>query len=196
MPESQLSIEVVMSRHAHNPPVLQSSSGPHGFTLLEAMVAAGILSVGLLGLAGLQAMSLGKNVDASEITRVSNLATDMIERIQNNRQRVMEYSGVDTSVACPGTYSDPPPFGLGNTLAVGVGSQGDCNQWRTTVGASGLSNVRGLVQVARLDPSTTVNPQTMQRVSVTVTINWTGMHSDVSAQRLKSATFVSIIAPE
>lgn len=168
-----------------------------GFSLLEAMVAAGVLSVGLLGLAGLQGMSLGKNVDAGEITRVTNLAADITERIQNNRQRVMEYDGIDTSIACPATYSDPAPLGLGTTMAVGPGAQGDCSQWRTVVAGSGLSNARGIVDVARVDPSVTVNAQTMQRVTVTVDINWTtGTRSDISAVRPKTARFVSIIAPE
>ena len=169
----------------------------HGFSLLEAMVAAGVLSVGLLGLAGLQGMSLGKNVDAGEITRVTNLATDITERVQNNRQRVMEYTGIDTIAACPATYSDPAPFGLGATTAVGAGAQGDCNQWRTVVIGSGLSNARGIVTVERIDPSVSINSQTMQRVRVTVDINWaTGTRTDVSTLRPKSARFVSIIAPE
>ena len=53
------------------------------------MVAAGVLSVGLLGLAGLSGLSLGKNVDANDMTRVTNIAADMTERIQSNRQRVL-----------------------------------------------------------------------------------------------------------
>jgi type IV pilus assembly protein PilV len=168
-----------------------------GFSLVEAMVAAGVLSVGLLGLAGLQGMSLGRNVDAGEITRAANLATDIAERIQNNRQRVLEYSGIDTAVACPATYTDPAPFGLGNTMAVGVGAQGDCNQWRTVVAGSGLNNARGVVTVTRIDPSVIVNAQTMQRTMVTVDINWTtGARTDVSTVRPKTARFVSIIAPE
>ncbi|HJR77292.1 MAG TPA: type IV pilus modification protein PilV [Nitrospiraceae bacterium] len=168
-----------------------------GFSLLEAMVAAGVLSVGLLGLAGLQGMSLGKNVDAGEITRATNLATDITERIQNNRQRVMEYSGIDTAVACPATYTDPAPFGLGNIMAVGVGAQGDCNQWRTVVAASGLANARGVLTVERLDPSTTMNPQTLHRVRVIVNITWTtSIRNDVTAVRSKTATFFNIIAPE
>ena len=168
-----------------------------GFSLLEAMVAAGVLSVGLLGLAGMQGLSLGKNVDANEITRVSNLATDITERIQNNRQRVMEYAGIDTNVACPATFTDPTPLGLGTTLAVGVVALGDCNQWRAVVTGSGLSQARGTVQVTRLDPSVTVNAQTMQRVNVNVTITWqVATRSDVSMQRTRSATFASVIAPE
>jgi len=173
-----------------------SRRAEEGFSLLEAMVAAGVLSVGLLGLAGLQGMSLGKNVDAGEITRATNLATDITERIQSNRQRVMEYRGIDTAVACPTTYTDPAPLGLGNTMAVGVGAQGDCNQWRTVVAASGLSNVRGVVTVARIDPSVVISPQTMQRVTVTVDINWTGTRSDISTARPRTARFVSVIAPE
>lgn len=168
-----------------------------GFSLLEAMVAAGVLSVGLLGLAGMQGLSLGKNVDANEITRVSNLATDITERIQNNRQRVMEYAGIDTNVACPATFTDAAPLGLGTTLPVGVVALGDCNQWRTVVTGSGLSQARGTVQVTRLDPSVAVNAQTMQRVNVNVTITWqVANRSDVSVQRTRTASFVSVVAPE
>jgi type IV pilus assembly protein PilV len=174
----------------------ENESSHAGFSLLEVMMAAGVFSVALLGLAGLQGMSLGKNVDANELTRVTNLATDMIERIQNNRQRVMEYAGIDTSVACPTTFTDPPPRGLGTTTAVGVGAQGDCNQWRTVVTTSGLANARGVVQVDRIDPSSIVNQQTLQRVNVNVTVTWTSARSDVSTQRPRSASFVSVIAPE
>ena len=93
-----------------------------GFTLLEAMVAAGVLSIGLLGLAGLSGLSLGKNVDANDMTRVTNIAADMAERIQSNRQRVLDYHNTNTAAACPQSVST-------QRMALG-----DCSQWQTFVG--------------------------------------------------------------
>jgi hypothetical protein len=65
------------------------------------------------------------------------------------------------------------------------------------VAASGLANARGWLDVDRLDPSVTMNPQTLHRVSVVVNISWTtSIRNDVTAVRTKTATFSNIIAPE
>ena len=103
------------------------AAAQRGFTLLEAMIAAGVLSVGLLGLAGLSGMSLGKNVDANDMSRVTNIAADMAERIQNNRQRVLDYHNTNTSVACAQSA---------NTQRMALG---DCTQWQALVANSGLT---------------------------------------------------------
>ena len=50
-----------------------------GFTLIEGMLAAVFLGVGLLLCLVCRPVSLGRNVDASELTRVTNLATEMME---------------------------------------------------------------------------------------------------------------------
>ena len=155
-----------------------------GFTLLEAMIAAGVLSVGLLGLAGLSGMSLGKNVDANDMSRVTNIAADMAERIQNNRQRVMDYHNTNTSVACAQSA---------NTQRMALG---DCTQWQTLVANSGLPSATGLVTVAQLDPAPTANPVTMNRFLVTVTVSWQTRQTDVSTVRTKTAMFTTMVAPE
>lgn len=155
-----------------------------GFTILEAMVAAGVLSVGLLGLAGLQGMSLGKNVDANDMTRVTNLAADMTERIQNSRQRVLDYHNTDTNTACAQNVST-------QRMALG-----DCTQWQTLFANSGLAGARGVVSAARLDPDPTTNPVTMNRFLVTITVSWQTMRTDVSTARTKTVTFTSLVAPE
>ena len=155
-----------------------------GFTLLEAMVAAGVLSVGLLGLAGLSGMALGKNVDANDMSRVTNLAADMAERIQNNRQRVLDYHGTATNAACPQSVSTQRM------------AWGDCTQWTTLVANSGLQLAVGTVTATRLDPDPTTNPVTMNRFLVTVTMNLQTRRTDVSTSRNKTASFTTIIAPE
>ncbi len=155
-----------------------------GFTLLEAMVAAGVLSIGLMGLAGLSGMSLGKNVDANDMSRVTNIAADMAERIQNNRQRVLDYHNTSTGAACPQSVSTQRM------------AWGDCTQWQNLVATSGLSGATGGVTAARLDPDPTANPVTMNRFLVTVTVSWQTRKTDVSTARTKTAVFTTVIAPE
>ena len=60
------------------------------------MFAAVVLAIGLLALAGMQGISLGKNVDANELTLATNLAADMVERIQFNRRNAIVYQSIDT----------------------------------------------------------------------------------------------------
>ncbi len=57
-----------------------------GFTLLEVMVTVLVLSIGLLGLAGLQATSLKLNSSAYLRSQATNLAYDMADRMRANRQ--------------------------------------------------------------------------------------------------------------
>lgn len=155
-----------------------------GFTLLEAMVAASVLSVGLLGLAGLSGMSLGKNVDANDMARVTNIAADMTERIQNNRQRVLDYHNTTTAAACPQSVSSQRM------------AWGDCTQWQTLVANSGLMGAAGVVTAVRLDPDPTANPVTMNRFLVTITVSWQTRKTDVSTARNKTAVFTTVVAPE
>lgn len=155
-----------------------------GFTLLEAMIAAGVLSVGLLGLAGLSGMSLGKNVDANDMSRVTNIAMDMAERIQSNRQRVLDYNATATNVACPQSVSTQRM------------AWGDCTQWSALVASSGLQSAVGTVAASSLDPNPAANPVTMNRFLVTITVSWQTRKTDVSTSRNKSAVFTTVIAPE
>lgn len=56
-----------------------------GFTLLEVLVAMLVLSIGLLGLAGLMASSLKNSHSAYHRTQATWLAYDMLDRMRANR---------------------------------------------------------------------------------------------------------------
>lgn len=64
-----------------NPPPPRSVAG---FTLLEVLIAVVVLSIGLLGLAGLQTTGLRNNQDAYVRTVATTLANDMADRMRAN----------------------------------------------------------------------------------------------------------------
>jgi len=65
--------------------ITQSSRrSSEGFTLLEVLIAVVVLSIGLLGLAGLQTTGLRNNQDAYARTQAATLANDMADRIRSN----------------------------------------------------------------------------------------------------------------
>lgn len=56
-----------------------------GFTLLEVLIAIVVLSIGLLGLAGLMASSLKNSHSAYQRTQATWLAYDALDRMRANR---------------------------------------------------------------------------------------------------------------
>ena len=99
-----------------------------GFTLFEVLIAVVILSIGLLGLASLQAAGMRNNNSAYMRSQASVLAYDMADRIRANR---------------PGDYISPLPNGAQRTACLsspGCSSdnmaQNDIFEWQTTVGAT------------------------------------------------------------
>lgn len=64
---------------------MNSYKGKHGFTLLEVMIALVIFSIGLLGLAGLQGLTVKSNQIAFSRTVATQLAYDLADRIRNNK---------------------------------------------------------------------------------------------------------------
>lgn len=63
----------------------QKTKHQNGFTLLEVLIALLILSIGLLGLAALQANTLKKNHGALQRTQAIFLTYDMMDRLRANR---------------------------------------------------------------------------------------------------------------
>lgn len=56
-----------------------------GFTLIEVLIAALVLALGLLGLAGLQATSIRNNLSAYNRSQATQLAYDMADRMRANK---------------------------------------------------------------------------------------------------------------
>ena len=158
----------------------QGCRNEEGFTLLEGMLASAILTVGLLALSGMQGIALVKNVDANELTRITTLASDMMERIQFNRRNAVAYNGIDTQSVtnCSGISAGAQPM-----------ASGDCLLWDSIVDGTQFENVKGLVTVSAVKAPTSLNQR-----DVTVTITWVG--SSNSAKRSRTLTLQRVVAPE
>ena len=103
-----------------------------GFTLLEVLVAVVVLSIGLLGLAGLMASSLRNSHSAYQRTQATWLAYDALDRMRANRQ-----------VALAGGYN----LALGGTPGGSGMAATDLSQWTTALGNT-LPAGQGSIAVA------------------------------------------------
>jgi type IV pilus assembly protein PilV len=106
-----------------------------GFTLIEVLIAVLVLSIGLLGLAGLQAVSLRSNHSGLLRSQANILAYDLIDRMRANRNAALSTSiylmdfdeGPDeTATNCESASAS---CGEGDTGAF------DKNQWKCMLGA-------------------------------------------------------------
>lgn len=164
-----------------------------GFTLVEVLVSAAILSVGVLGMAAMQGMAFTKNVDANDLSIVTNIASDVMERIQSNREYAWAYNGLQT--LGPGNCATLPPAlpppGVTKSTKVVVARvvQGDCTQWRTLVLASNLANIQGTVAVTNPFPA---NPEWHAR-QIVVQLTW---NDRGSGQRPRTVAFQTTLVPE
>ena len=154
-----------------------------GFSLLEGMLAAVLLGTGLLAMSAMQGIAFVKNVDSSELTRITTLASDMMERIQFNRRNAISYNGINTQSAtnC-------------NTISATTQPQarGDCLLWDSLVDGTQLQNVQGTVTVSNI-----IAPTALAQRNVTVTISWMGsLNSDSTVKRARSLTINRVVAPE
>lgn len=156
-----------------------------GFTLIESAIAAVVLAVALLALSGMQSITLKKNINANDMTRITNLAADMVERIQFNRQNVTAYHNINVSsstATCPAT-------------TVNVMANGDCTQWRTLLINSGLANIVGTITLNPAPPA--VDALGLGRSTVTVRLDWSSSTNIGSASPApKTVTLVTVVAPE
>ena len=72
-----------------------------GFSLLEVLITMTVISVGLLGLAGLQFTGLRASNNAQQHTLATLLAEDIAERIHANAVSDYDSAGIDpTSADC------------------------------------------------------------------------------------------------
>ncbi|TCK19144.1 type IV pilus assembly protein PilV [Thiogranum longum] len=105
--------------------------GQRGFTMIEVLVTVIILSIGLLGLAGLQATSLRNNQSAFIRSQATILAYDIADRMRANAAGAAngDYQ-FDTGSGAPGSVANCSTS-TGCTSA--EMAQNDLNEWFDSV---------------------------------------------------------------
>jgi type IV pilus assembly protein PilV len=126
-----------------------------GFTLVEALVALVVLSVGLLGVAGMQLSSLQTNSTAFQRTQATFLAEDIADRMRANRAQ-----------ALAGAYNFA--FGSATPAVSAVTSDNDINAWKGRLAAV-LAPAASGAAADQPDAAITVNPATQ---IATIALRW------------------------
>lgn len=154
-----------------------------GYSLLEVLVALVLVSIALLGLAGLQIRAQHAEIEAYQRAQAMLLVNDMIDRIGLNRGArrcyvTQDAQGNDYTLGT-GTANIPPCTGFGNNatriradadmaawndLLLGVSEQLAVDDW---VGS--LAGARGCITYQPAQAGPPAVPE-----SITVTVAWQG----------------------
>ncbi|MDH5649741.1 MAG: type IV pilus modification protein PilV [Gammaproteobacteria bacterium] len=127
--------------------LLRSHASQHGFSLLEVLIALLVLSIGLLGLAGLEVFGLKYNFQSYERTQATLLIEEMADRMRANPMGVMddEYDAI--------ALDNTPVSGALNCTIVNCTpaqfADYDEDQWKRTLSAEKML-AQGKGSVTRL----------------------------------------------
>lgn len=132
----------------------------YGFALMEALIAVLLISIGVLGIAGLQVATVSDYRDTRMRQYATVLATDLADRIRANRAGVAAYTNTNLGAAadmpCASSVTSPcSPTDL---------ALDDLHHWKSSVTQLGFLAV---------DTSITVDT-TIEPITVEVTLGWDG----------------------
>ena len=99
-------------------------SAEKGFSLIEILIAMLILAVGVLGIAALQFKGLQYSNDAHFRSQISNLVSDIADRMRINKTNAASYVS---------TYTLTTTRPTGCTEATGASAANDLACWRAQV---------------------------------------------------------------
>lgn len=133
-----------------------------GFTLVEALVALVVLSIGMLGIAALYVESLRAGREALTRSTAVNLAGDMADRIRANRAAGNAYGKATTDVGAQSINC--AQGGASASCTPAVMAAHDIALWEAEIKRSlpGGNAATGVIAV-----DTTTNPTTY-----TITVSW------------------------
>lgn len=132
-----------------------------GFSIVEAMVALLVLSVGMLGIAGLYVTTLRASGSALFRTHAVNFAADMADRIRANPTAGNAYGGAAANNNCAGGVVDCSPAQLAaddlfrwqQQIAAILPDDGDVNTPQATVTVAGANPRSYTIRVSWVEPT-------------------------------------------
>lgn len=146
-----------------------------GFTMLEVLVSIFIMTLGLLGLAGLQVQAQRAELEAYQRAQALILVQDMADRVNANRRAALCYNfTTNTTSGSPfaggGSGVSAPVCGPFGTIATRARADLDLSEWHATLngaaeqlGGNQVGAMIGARGCVSLDTSVTPN---LYRISV------------------------------
>jgi len=127
---------------------ITSSLKVAGFTLIEVMVSVFVLSVGILGVAGMQALSVKEAQNTYYRTQADMLVHDVLDRMRANRDAAQDLSASSYAYDSSGGATAKPACDT-KTASCDFSQMAsyDLAQWWESVQASRLPNP--LVRITR-----------------------------------------------
>jgi type IV pilus assembly protein PilV len=150
-----------------------------GVSLVEALVALLVLSIGMLGIAGLFVESVRSSRSALLRTQAVNLVGDMADRIRANATARAAY---DTGAygGAPGTHDcAPSPDGPGGRCTLAQLAEDDLARWVAAVRAA-LPALEDAPPVSTVDYVAPVGPGAPERYRITVSWREPGENAPLS----------------
>ena len=172
-----------------NGTVVYGYPGPAGFSLVEVMVALIVMSVGLLGIAKMQALALSSTTSARARSLAALEAASLASTMSADRTywaNVTADPAVTLSAAGAITAGDPA-LQLNPTCPCTPPqiAFGDLSAWATDLSLQ-LPNVTGSVNCTPLTPPPAPTP-----VSCTISLNWTEQQVVSNAQQTTAPTAIN-----
>lgn len=145
-----------------------------GFTLLEVLITVLILSIGLLGLSGLQVTGLRYNQSAYWRGQATLIAYDIIDRMRVNRDGVAAgaYDAIDSTATLPG---DPNCVSDTAGCTAAQMAQHDIREWAGNF--VNINNSNDFIP-ALPNASATVTRDAIDTTLFSVTISWQETEGD------------------
>lgn len=138
-----------------------------GMSLVEALVALLVLSIGMLGIAGLFVESVRSSRTALLRTQAINLVSDMADRIRANATAGVAYD-IDTYGGAPAIRNcAPDPTDVGGNCTVVNLAEDDLARWITQVNLM-LPAFNGNAPQAAVQRTAPVNAGGPERYQITV----------------------------
>jgi type IV pilus assembly protein PilV len=145
-----------------------------GFSLMEVLVGIMVLSVGLLGIAGLQVNSLKSTRSASLRTQAMVLSQDIIESIRANKTYAID-DGANYTVAYEADLTTPATDCLTTNCNTAALAAYEMYQWRKQIYETATNTSR----FPEGDAAVTIGAGNM----VTVSIKW--KRTEMDEQNIK-----------
>jgi len=178
-----------------------------GFTLVEVLVTVVVVSIGLLGLAGLQINGLRANMSSEARSKATLLASDIIERMRANPVGLTDNDYANITTAGAGCGVQPNPFCSNTSSSIAA----DCTTaematFDAWVWACGMPPANGNVQpggvtnqlnqgtgtVVCTDVDTTDADACSEGSTYTVTVTWNELSPDAATSGVDTLQALSL----